>query len=172
MESSKFNTRVDQIFKDLEQYNYYELLNLAQGASDEEIRGAFHRMALSLHPDRHATSEDMEQLRKINTIYKRIAEGYRVLMNPKAREEYDQGVKEGQVRLVKKERKKSGPEHPEDAIDDQQAKKFFMIGLKAEREGDLQTALLNYKFATDLVGDQPNIVKRRDWINRMLGKTK
>ncbi len=172
MDPAQFKSRINQIFKDLDSYNYYELLNLTPDANGEEVQNAFHRMAISLHPDRHNTSQDLVLKSKVHTIYKRIAEGYRVLIKPDSRQEYDAGLAEGQLRLVKTERKKSGPENPEDSITHPQAKKFFIMGLEAEREGNLKNARLNYKFASDLIGEHAEIKSRMEWIDSMLGNKK
>jgi DnaJ-class molecular chaperone len=172
MDPAKFKERIDLIYRDLDQYSYYELLNLSAEATTEEIQQAFHRMALSMHPDRHFMNPDQELKQRLGAIYKRVAEGYRVLCGEQTRPEYDRQLAEGEMRLVRTERKRSGMEHPEDSIDNHQARKFFVIGLKAERDGDLQTARLNYKFALDLAEDHPTIVKRMEWVDSLLADGK
>lgn len=172
MDHAKLKERIDLIYRDLDQYSYYELLNLTAEATREEIQQAFHRMALSMHPDRHFTNPDQELRQRLGKIYRRVAEGYRVLTGEETRPEYDRQLAEGKVRLVRTERKRSGMEHPEDSIENHQARKFFVIGLKAEREGDLQTARLNYKFALDLAEDHPTIVKRMEWVKSLLANGK
>lgn len=157
MDEVQFKKRIDQIYSDLDRYSYYELLNLTPQALPDAIRAAFHRMALSVHPDRHQYSDDTDLREKVYAIYKRIAEGYRVLMDAESRKEYDEGLSQGQWRLNKVERKKSGPQREEATIDHPQAKKFFLLALDAERRGDLKGARLNYKFALDLVGEHPTI---------------
>lgn len=68
--------------------NHYQILGVAQNASEAEIGRAYRRLALQFHPDRAAanniTSEEahrrMQQLNEANEI----------LSNPEARHEYDQ----------------------------------------------------------------------------------
>lgn len=158
MDPEQFKARIDQIFNDLERYSYYELLNLPADATPDQIRTAFHRMAVSVHPDRYQQHEDQTLRRKIYAIYKRMTEGYRVLMEPKDRREYDEGISQGQMRLVRTGRKVTTFKRTEDAIDHPKAKQFFTLAQDAERRGDLKSARLNYKFALDLAPDHPAII--------------
>src|ERR1700674_2135097 len=62
--------------------DYYELLGLARGASDQEIKKAFRRLARELHPD---VSEHPEaQVR-----FREVSEAYEVLSNSETRQLYD-----------------------------------------------------------------------------------
>lgn len=63
----------------------YQELGLARDASDDEIGRAFRKLAARYHPDRHPGDRAAEEK------FKRIAEAYRVLHDPKARAAYDQG---------------------------------------------------------------------------------
>jgi len=147
MDREQFRARIDQIHHDLDAYTYYELLNVAQTASVDEIQQAFHRMALTMHPDRHQRDSDQQLRSKLYAIYKRLAEGYRVLSNHQTRMEYDSGLVGGQRRLVKVERKRN--RNPEDELP-ANAKRFYRMAQEAERRGDRKNARINYKFALDL----------------------
>lgn len=166
MDAAQFKARIEQIYGDLDRYNYYELLNLQPDASFDAIQQSFHRMALAMHPDRHATNPDGELRRKLHLIYKRVAEGYKVLSAIETRRDYEICLQKGLVRMVRKEKKKIV--RPEDAIDNPQAKKFFKLGLDAEDRGDLKTACLNYKFVMDLVGEHPDVKPRMDMLTDIL----
>jgi DnaJ-class molecular chaperone len=162
MDPEQFKARIEQIYGDLDRYSYYELLNLTPGAAPDQIRGAFHRMALSVHPDRFQSHEDLELRKKIYTIYKRMTEGYRVLMEPAERRSYDAGLEQGRMRLVRTQRKVSTFKREEDAIDHPKAKQFFRMAQDAERRGDLKNAKINYKFALDLAPDHPVIMEAKE----------
>lgn len=166
MDPAQFKARIDQIHADLDLYDYYELLNLKQDAPFDQIQEAFHRMALSMHPDRHHAASDQELKHKLHAIYKRVSEGYRVLMNPDTRREYQEGLERGERRMVRKERKLV--ERPENAITNPQAKKFYLMGKEAEDKGDLKTAIMHYKFAMDMEGDHPMIKGRWDMLNDII----
>ena len=172
MENTKFKARIAQIHQDLDKYSYYELLNLTPEADSDQVRAMFHRMALSMHPDRHAGSDDKELKSMLYAIYKRVSEGYRVLMDQDQRKEYDARLEEGTLRLVKKERKKVGGDLPENQVSNHLARKFFIIGLKAEREGDLAGAQLNYKFALDMEPESTVIQDRMRRVTQWMGGKK
>jgi len=160
MDEAQFKARIEQIFADLDRYSYYELLNLTADAPPDTIRAAFHRMALSMHPDRFHGHEDLELREKVYVIYKRMTEGYRTLMDSASRKEYDQAVAAGQLRLEKTDRRKPTLKRTEDAIEHPKARKFFQLAEEAERRGDLKGAMINYKFAKNLIGDHPLIDAR------------
>ena len=168
MAADAFKARIEQIFADLDRYSYYELLNLTPQASPDDIRAAFHRMAMTMHPDRFHTHPDTALREKLYTIYKRLTEGYKVLSDSQERREYDQGLAQGHLRLVRTERKKkAGPSiSTAPALDNPQARRFFDLALAAERRNDFKTARLNYKFARDLVGDHPAILERLERLDQ------
>ncbi len=69
--------------------DYYEVLGVARDASDEEIRKAYHKVALKHHPDRNKGNPQAEAL------FKEAAEAYDVLRDPEKRKRYDQLGHEG-----------------------------------------------------------------------------
>ncbi len=76
----------------IDQLNYYQLLGLSREASFSEIRGAYHKRARSIHPDRFFEFPDPEIRVSIDRIFKRVAEAYTVLRDDEKREFYNQGL--------------------------------------------------------------------------------
>ncbi|KPK07483.1 MAG: hypothetical protein AMJ64_06525 [Betaproteobacteria bacterium SG8_39] len=62
--------------------DYYKTLGLARGASDEDVKKAYRRLARKYHPD-VSTEKDAEEQ------FKEIAEAYETLKDPQKRAAYD-----------------------------------------------------------------------------------
>lgn len=65
--------------------DYYADLGVSRTATADEIGRAFRKLAAKYHPDRNPGDRSAEQ------NFKRIAEAYNVLSDPKARAAYDRG---------------------------------------------------------------------------------
>ena len=66
-----------------EKRDYYEVLGLQKGASDDEIKKAFRKMAKQYHPDLHPGDKEAEQK------FKEINEAYGVLSDADKKSKYD-----------------------------------------------------------------------------------
>jgi molecular chaperone DnaJ len=64
--------------------DYYEVLGVSRNASDDELKGAYRRLAMKHHPDRNPDSEDAE------VKFKEAKEAYEVLSDPRKRAAFDQ----------------------------------------------------------------------------------
>lgn len=69
--------------------DYYELLGVGRGASTDEVRSAYRKLALKYHPDRNPG--DAESERK----FKDISQAYDILSDEQKRRLYDQYGHEG-----------------------------------------------------------------------------
>ncbi len=63
--------------------DYYEILGIKKGASDDEIKSAYRQMAKKYHPDLNKSPEASEKFKEIN-------EAYSVLGDSAKRQNYDQ----------------------------------------------------------------------------------
>tara|TARA_B100000809_G_scaffold262176_1_gene312583 strand:- start:3579 stop:4457 length:879 start_codon:yes stop_codon:yes gene_type:complete len=66
-----------------ENRDYYEILEIGRGASDEEIKKAYRTLALKYHPDKNKGDEQAE------SRFKEAAEAFEVLSDPEKRAAYD-----------------------------------------------------------------------------------
>src|SRR6059058_6238007 len=63
--------------------DFYSVLEVARGASDDEIKSAYRKLAMKYHPDRNDGSKESEEK------FKQITEAYEVLRDPDKRAAYD-----------------------------------------------------------------------------------
>ncbi|KAK1118543.1 hypothetical protein K0M31_014850 [Melipona bicolor] len=62
--------------------NYYEILGCNKESTAEDIKRAYHALALKFHPDKNTSESDSMKLQ-------RVLEAWHTLRDPKSREEYD-----------------------------------------------------------------------------------
>ena len=62
--------------------DYYQVLEVPNDASEEDIRKAFRRKALEYHPDRNKAEDAADRFKEVN-------EAYQVLTDPQRRQRYD-----------------------------------------------------------------------------------
>ncbi|XP_057673383.1 dnaJ homolog subfamily B member 1a [Corythoichthys intestinalis] len=68
--------------------DYYKVLGIAKGASDDEIKKAYRKQALRFHPDKNKSAGAEDK-------FKEIAEAYDVLSDAKKKDIYDRYGEEG-----------------------------------------------------------------------------
>ena len=64
--------------------DYYEVLDVARNATDEEIKKAYRKLAMKYHPDRNQDNPSAEEK------FKEVKEAYEMLSDPDKRAAYDQ----------------------------------------------------------------------------------
>ncbi|XP_055844510.1 dnaJ protein homolog 1 [Episyrphus balteatus] len=68
--------------------DFYKILGISKGASDDEIKKAYRKLALKYHPDKNKAPGAEDR-------FKEIAEAYEVLSDKKKRDIYDNSGEEG-----------------------------------------------------------------------------
>jgi curved DNA-binding protein CbpA len=82
--------------------NYYETLGVNRKATAEDIRRAYRRLALNIHPDRSHAPDAAER-------FTRITEAYETLRDPRKRAAYDHSLENPLPRPVPKPEPKPPP---------------------------------------------------------------
>ncbi|RKP37615.1 DnaJ domain-containing protein, partial [Dimargaris cristalligena] len=83
---------------------YYEILDVSQQASAEEIKKAYRKASLRWHPDKNMTNKDVAEEK-----FKLVSEAYQVLKDEKSRIIYD---KHGEAGLRASGNPNGGPSGP------------------------------------------------------------
>src|ERR687885_986324 len=63
--------------------DFYSVLGVGRDASDDEVKKAYRKLAMTYHPDRNNGSKEAEER------FKEITEAYDVLRDPQKRAAYD-----------------------------------------------------------------------------------
>ena len=66
----------------------YEILGVSKGASEDELKNAYKKLALKWHPDKFA-SKSKEEKANAEKKFKEINEAYQILSDPQKKQQYD-----------------------------------------------------------------------------------
>jgi serine/threonine protein kinase/curved DNA-binding protein CbpA len=73
----------------LDTADYYELLGVSAGASDDEIKRGYYAMARKYHPDRHHLPHMRDVQGNLEEIFAKVTAAYEELSDPGSRRRYD-----------------------------------------------------------------------------------
>lgn len=135
----------------LEALDYYSLLSIEASAGPDDVRRAFHRFAAKYHPDRFLSAgASANKVERANQIYRRGAEAYKVLTDPRRKKLYDVQLSQGKVRFD------ATAEAPQEAaqltkwpikVKSPMARPFATKAEQAFKAGDFGTCKVNLRMA-------------------------
>lgn len=99
--------------------NYYQVLQLPEQASEEEIKKAYRKLAKQCHPDLYPG--DMEK----EAQFKILSEAYAVLSDPQKRKKYDEELKKLRGERSGKESGSKSQTSTADSVDFENIQKSF-----------------------------------------------
>jgi len=132
----------------VEDLDYYQLLEVAPGATGSEVRNAYHSIARRYHPDR-LRQEGAPILSAAEHVAKRVSEAYAVLRDPRRRRAYDQQRSDGERRLRLVE---GGARADRQMSDERQGRtpngrRYITLAHQDLARGDLKAARQNLQMA-------------------------
>ena len=152
---------ISDFSENMDTYDYYTFFGLPKNASLAEIKTKYISMARKYHPDkfRNVPAEIRE---KAYDITKRANEAYSVLMNPARKVIYDKMLKENpETKRFDFRIKVAYNETPEDTIQNNQARRFAILAVKAIEMQDYKSALTQLKMAASME-------KNNSYIDRLI----
>lgn len=87
----KLRDAIERAFQQAQSQDHWEVLGVAQGASLEGVKQAFHQMIRRFHPDRLGHVDDVDLKRKASHIVQRAGEAFDVLTSGADASESSQG---------------------------------------------------------------------------------
>lgn len=119
-----------RINKTMSSNNYYDILGVSKNATDDEIKKAFHKLALKFHPDKNKGNVEMENK------FKEISKAYDTLSDPQKRRAYDMGGEEAV--------NQQGHGFPPDIFE------MFNPGMRFQQQQQQRSQNLGYEFRISL----------------------
>lgn len=153
----------------LDQLDYYDLLRIDEAATADDVRRAFHDFAMRYHPDRFAGAEE-EKRERAASIYRRGAEGYRVLTDPEQRKRYDEGLTKGRMRYDEPASSPNSVRPAPGAVDvkNLRARPFVQKALEMIKAGDFKGAKLNLALALNYEPENAGLAAKLEEVKQKL----
>ncbi len=167
---------ITNMFEQLDKLDYYQVLGVEQNVQPSQVKKTYYQFARKFHPDRFNKVSHKEFLRQVYAVFKRITEAYQVLHNPDQKRIYDEQLKlKRSVETIRLKNPAAVPKVPRAQsvhIRNANARKFFTLGEKALKEGNLKGAKMNFQLALQQAPNDTTIQKALAKVERLIESSK
>jgi CheY-like chemotaxis protein len=167
-----FRGRVETLYGKLDAVDYFELLELRRPAGPGEIKDAYFKCSMELHPDRFVQLPDEELKRKIYEVYKRMSEAFKVLINSELRSAYEAGLdgteRAANLRYLDRGRQLASFEDPTSDAATPAGKRYLHFANLAASEGNLRSTRMYLTLALQCEPQNGALRARLDEVTRRL----
>ncbi|MGC4128663.1 MAG: DnaJ domain-containing protein [Bergeyella sp.] len=127
--------------------NHYQTLGIKRGASNDDIKSAYRKLALKFHPDKNNGDKFFEER------FKEIQEAYEILSDPYEKRKYDTNYDyffNGQTNSNWSQTRREEPKYEKPKPDPEQARKEKEAREKRDKERAEKERVANIKKNTEL----------------------
>lgn len=158
------------LYEHIDQLNYYQILGVNDTASAQEITGAYQRIAMLLHPDRHYQNREHRYAKRIYKLFKRMTEAHQVLSNAARRGDYDRQLKSGTLRYDSSSAKFVEAARLDQTMRTPEGREFVELGMALAEQGDPGGARMNYQMALGFEPDNQRLQTEIERLTREMSK--
>lgn len=163
-----FLDTITDFFKTMDTLNYYQFFGVGKDCTVVDMKKKYIALARKYHPDkfRNVPSEVKDMAYEIT---KRANEAYSVLSHPNRKCIYDKMLTENaEMKRFDFRNKVAYNENPEDAVQNDQARRFAVLAKKAMDGGDFRSALTQLKMALSMEKNNSYLTKLMDQVKKEL----
>ena len=170
MLDEEFVREINSVSKVVDDLDYYQILKLDQMAFDEDIKRAYFEESRIYHPDKYY-NEPPDVQEKINKIFKRVCEAYKVLSDQEKRALYTKLISgtdrkkylRFDLRMLITETEKK-----EDEGTNPLAKKYYKMAKTASQNKDFKAAKINIQLAIKIEPNNQTFLDKLKEIDEIL----
>ena len=163
----RMRIEIDTLHELLSEVDYYQILLVDRDCPPAGIAEAFRQESRRLHPDRMNTFQDDRVKTRANDIYRVLNEAYRCLKDPEQRNQYDQLLEEGIIRMTDEAKEGAKAEKrgndPSQAASHPKAEKYWKMALTDWENKSYKACVFNIKFALTF---EPDNATFKEWLEK------